>query len=62
MSSKPKRTIYFSFGHDEEIGGTRGNKKLAQYFAKNNVSLELVVDEGGLNTVGVFPGSIQLDS
>jgi len=43
-----KRTVYFSFGHDEEIGGSQGAKKIAEYFEKLGVKFEFVLDEGGL--------------
>ncbi|NQY36506.1 MAG: M20/M25/M40 family metallo-hydrolase [Alteromonadaceae bacterium] len=44
----PKRTLYFAFGHDEEIGGSQGAKKIAEYFQQQGVSFEFVLDEGGL--------------
>ena len=50
----PKRTVYFSFGHDEEIGGSQGAKKVAEYFAELDVSFEFVLDEGGLILDGFF--------
>ncbi len=46
----PKRTIYFAFGHDEEIGGSQGAKKVAEYFQQAGVNFEFVLDEGGLIT------------
>ncbi len=51
---RPKRTVYFSFGHDEEIGGSQGAKKVAEYFAEQGVSFEFVLDEGGLILDGVI--------
>jgi carboxypeptidase PM20D1 len=44
---QPKRTIYFAFGHDEEIGGSQGAKIIAEYFQQQKVSFEFVLDEGG---------------
>ncbi len=44
----PKRTVYFAFGHDEEIGGSQGAKKIAEYFQQQGLSFEFVLDEGGL--------------
>ena len=41
-----KRSIYLSYGHDEEVGGFNGTLKLSQYLQEQNVELELVVDEG----------------
>nr|WP_315150086.1 M20/M25/M40 family metallo-hydrolase [uncultured Flavobacterium sp.] len=42
---KPERTIYFAFGDDEEIGGN-GAKEIANWFIKNNINLEFILDEG----------------
>ncbi|MEQ1756362.1 MAG: M20 family peptidase [Micropepsaceae bacterium] len=53
---KPKRTIMFAFGHDEEIGGRDGNEKIAALLAQRKIQLELVDDEGGAITTGVVPG------
>ncbi|NOR20853.1 MAG: M20/M25/M40 family metallo-hydrolase [Xanthomonadales bacterium] len=49
----PKRTVYFAFGHDEEIGGSQGAKKIAEYFEQQAVTFEFVLDEGGLILDGV---------
>jgi carboxypeptidase PM20D1 len=46
----PKRTLYFAFGHDEEIGGSQGAKKVAEYFQQQGINFEFVLDEGGLIT------------
>jgi carboxypeptidase PM20D1 len=53
---RPKRTILFSFGHDEEVGGPEGNAKVAALLAARKAQLEFVVDEGGAITRGVVPG------
>lgn len=45
---QPARTIYFSFGHDEEISGPRGAKVISKWFQDNNIHPALVIDEGGL--------------
>lgn len=51
----PARTIYLAFGHDEEIGGTKGAVQIAELLASRNIELEFVLDEGGLiATEGVF--------
>jgi carboxypeptidase PM20D1 len=52
---KPVRTIYLSFGHDEEVGGT-GAKITAALLKERNIRLDYVLDEGGLITNGIFPG------
>ena len=36
---KPQRTIYFSFGHDEEVGGPRGAGSVASHLAAEGVQL-----------------------
>lgn len=46
----PKRTLYFAFGHDEEVGGSQGAKKIAEHFIQQGVDFEFVLDEGGLIT------------
>ncbi len=48
QGKQPKRTVYFAFGHDEEIGGSQGAKKIAEYFEQKGLSFEFVLDEGGL--------------
>jgi len=53
---RPKRTILFSFGHDEEVGGAEGNAKVAVSLASRKTTLDFVVDEGGVITRGIVPG------
>lgn len=53
---QPKRTVYFAFGHDEEIGGEEGAKKIAEYLEQQGVQLEFLMDEGGSILHGVVPG------
>jgi len=53
---RPKRTIMFAFGHDEEIGGQEGNVKIAELLASRGVRLAFVDDEGGLVTRGAVKG------
>jgi carboxypeptidase PM20D1 len=53
---RPKRTIYFAFGHDEEVGGTRGAKAIAALLASRGVRLDFVLDEGLLITDGIVKG------
>ena len=52
----PTRDIYFSFGHDEEIGGIEGAKAIAEHLRKQGVQFEFVLDEGGSITEGIVPG------
>lgn len=53
---QPKRSIYFSFGHDEEIGGERGAKAMAARLMELGVKAEFIIDEGGSLTNGMVPG------
>ena len=52
----PQRSIYFSFGHDEEIGGNRGAAKVAEYFIDEGIELEWSLDEGSFLLQGMIPG------
>ncbi len=54
--AKPNRTIYFFFGHDEEVGGRRGALALAERFKKDGVKLDFVLDEGTLIVEGILKG------
>lgn len=53
---KPSRDIYFSFGFDEEIGGHKSAKQVAQYFLKKHIFFEFVHDEGLPVVKGIMPG------
>jgi len=52
---KPKNDVYFAFSGGEEVNGP-GAKHIVDYFRENNVSLKLVLDEGGAVVENVFPG------
>jgi len=52
-----ERSLYFSFGHDEEIGGKKGAAQIAKYFKKQDITFDFVLDEGGLIIEkGMMPG------
>ena len=53
---RPTRTIYFSFGHDEEIGGTNGAGRVVEYLQAQGVQLAWSLDEGSFVLDGMFPG------
>ena len=53
---KPARTIYLSFGHDEEVGGPEGAGAVTAYLKENNVQLAWSLDEGSFLFKGMFPG------
>jgi carboxypeptidase PM20D1 len=52
---RPKRTVYFAFGHDEEVAGVRGAKVIAATLASRGVKHDVVLDEGLLITEGIRP-------
>ena len=52
----PPRTIYFTFGHDEENGGRYGARTLVDTLVARGVKPALVLDEGGFMATGVIPG------
>jgi carboxypeptidase PM20D1 len=52
----PKRTVYFAFGHDEEVTGIRGAKAIAATLAARGVKLDFLFDEGLLITEGIMKG------
>lgn len=53
---QPERTVYLSFGHDEEIGGEKGAVLMAQYLKNQGVEAEYVLDEGYAITQKLIPG------
>ncbi|MEX0582719.1 MAG: M20/M25/M40 family metallo-hydrolase, partial [Sneathiella sp.] len=52
----PKRTLYFAFGHDEEIGGEMGAGKIAALLKSRGVNLAFTLDEGMVIVQGLMPG------
>ncbi len=48
QEQKLERTVYFSFGHDEEVGGKSGAQAIAAYFEQQAINFEFVLDEGGV--------------
>lgn len=52
---EPRRTVYLSFGHDEEVGGA-GARAAAEVLRSRGIHLEFVLDEGGAIVEGVLPG------
>lgn len=52
---KPERTVYLSFGHDEELGGSVGAPKVAELLKSRGVMLESALDEGGMILDKVVP-------
>lgn len=52
----PERTIYLSFGHDEEVGGRYGAGAVRRFLEENNVRLEWSLDEGSFVFDDLLPG------
>jgi carboxypeptidase PM20D1 len=53
---QPERSVYLAFGHDEEVGGEDGAKRIAKLLASRGVALEWVMDEGGMVAAGFLQG------
>lgn len=53
---KPNRDIYFSFGHDEEIGGSEGASAVADYLSAEGIQLAWSLDEGSAVLRAIVPG------
>jgi len=56
---EPRRTLYYSLGHDEEIGGNDGAANIARYLEEQGVSFEYMLGEGGIavDSHPMLPGS-----
>lgn len=53
---QPSRTLYLAFGHDEEVGGSNGAAKIAEYLEEQGVEALMTLDEGGYLADGMVPG------
>ena len=53
---QPQRTVYLSFGHDEEIGGRNGAGAITARLKEQGVQLAWSLDEGSFVFDGIFPG------
>ena len=51
----PRNDIYFAFSGGEEING-QGAVNIVNWFKENNITPEMVLDEGGAVVENVFPG------
>lgn len=54
---RPRRTLYFAFGHDEEVFGRAGAARMAARLRELEVHADLLLDEGGVVTDGVADGA-----
>jgi carboxypeptidase PM20D1 len=52
---KPDCSIFLVFGHDEEAGGLKGAKPIADLLKKRKLKADLILDEGGHITIGKIP-------
>jgi carboxypeptidase PM20D1 len=50
----PRRRIYFAFGGDEEVGGNRGAKLIAETLSSRGVHAGFLLDEGGSVSQGLL--------
>ena len=53
---RPRRSLYFAFGHDEEVSGLEGAASVARYFEGQGIRFDFVLDEGGAVTQGLLEG------
>lgn len=54
---QPERSVYFAFGHDEEVGGREGAVQIAKHFQSLGLEFDAVYDEGGVVAKqGSLPG------
>jgi carboxypeptidase PM20D1 len=53
---QPDRTVYFAFGHDEEVGGRKGAAAIAALLEQRGVHPAFILDEGGAIIQGMVPG------
>lgn len=53
---QPKRTLLFAFGHDEELGGRNGARKIAELLKERGIKPEFSLDEGMAINEGIIPG------
>ena len=56
---EPQRTIYFAFGHDEEVGGKNGAQAIVEYCLQKKITFEYVLDEGSIILEDAIAGLTQ---
>lgn len=44
----PQRSVYFAFGHDEEMEGRDGAQQIAAFFKASGIRFDYVLDEGSI--------------
>ena len=53
---EPRRDIYFLFGHDEELGGSKGASAISEELDRRGVQFAWTLDEGSVLINGAIPG------
>jgi carboxypeptidase PM20D1 len=53
---QPKRDVWFSFGHDEEVGGIFGAGAVARKMRTDGVQFAWILDEGSFVLDDIIPG------
>nr|WP_222622416.1 M20 family peptidase [Ramlibacter albus] len=53
---QPKQTVYFAFGHDEEVNGPNGAQQIVKLFQERKLRFDFVLDEGSVITNGIIAG------
>ena len=57
---RPERSVYFSFGHDEEKGGPDGAGSVVKYAQEKNIQFLWSLDEGSFLFKDMIPGVSQI--
>ncbi len=52
---QPQRTVYFSFGHDEEVSGLSGAGEIARQLKNDGIQFAWSLDEGSFVLEGLLP-------
>ncbi|NXN86230.1 P20D1 hydrolase, partial [Bombycilla garrulus] len=53
---RPRRSFYIGIGHDEEVSGLKGGRRIAALLEARGVKLSFLLDEGGAMLDGVIAG------
>lgn len=56
LEEQPARSFYVAIGHDTELSGNYGARKMAEHLSKQNVSLAFIMDEGYMVVNRSIPG------
>ncbi|MBA1145880.1 M20/M25/M40 family metallo-hydrolase [Ectothiorhodospiraceae bacterium WFHF3C12] len=53
---QPARPVMIAIGHDEEVGGQEGARRIAALLEDRGVRIPWMIDEGGIIAEGMMPG------